>query len=381
MFQHGPVPEKRKLPLYVYANIFLVLFALILFFLPEIKFVLLKNRSFDQGKKPISDFEQKEAVSIQKSFRKVFEFARDGVVSIRTTQNGNFSYPYMQFDRKNEPVAALGSGIILNRRGYIVTNYHVIDKADTIDIILSNGKVEKGKLIGSHERADLALIKINESPELKPAKFGDSDEVDVGDWAIAMGSPFGLEKTFTVGVVSAKSREDLDETGQTHIQTDAAINPGSSGGPLLNINGSVIGINRMIRSSSGSSAGIGFAIPINYAKKVINLIENNPGVIIRPATLGVFATIPLPEHRNALGIDRGREGILVYNVEPFSSAFFGSVQKYDYITEANDSRIRNINDLREQVGLTGLGGRLKLKILRNGKEMILYVKLISQKNR
>ncbi len=285
-------------------------------------------------------------------------------------------HPYAFGETKDERISSLGSGFVIDERGFVVTNYHVIRDAEIIEIIMPDGRIFPARYVGSHERADIALLKIPSDDKFVPAFLGNSDEIEVGDWAIAVGSPYGLEKTFTVGVVSTKSREDLDETGQTHIQTDTAINPGSSGGPLLNIYGEVIGINRMIRSSTGASAGIGFAIPINYAKKVLRQIEQNVGQNIRPATLGVMATIPLPDHRKSLGIPKEAIGVLVYDIEPASSAEKGGLHRYDFILAANAMTVRNINDLREQVGLVGLGGVLRLKILREAQELELSIPLV-----
>ncbi|RHX90320.1 serine protease [Leptospira yasudae] len=334
--------------------------------------------SLFSGKRPISPGEQKSAIEIQNSFRNVYHLVKDSVVSIRTKKSESISSPYHYFDFRNERLASFGSGFFVHEKGYIVTNYHVIEGAESIEVITSNGSVHSAKYVGSHERADIALLKIREGSGLKPIVFGDSDQIEVGDWAIAIGSPFGLERSFSVGVVSAKYREDLDETGQTHIQTDSMINPGSSGGPLLNIYGEVIGINRLIRSETGRNSGIGFAIPSNYALKIIRMIESNQGRHIRPAILGVMATVPLPDHRIALGIPESWTGVLVYDMDPQSSAELGGIKRYDFILEANGTPIKNINDLREQVGIVGLGGKIKLRIYREKAMLELPVKLIQK---
>ncbi len=320
-----------------------------------------------------NESEQNSALQLQKAFRSVYQLTKSSVVSIRTMQNETDPFPTIY--GKKEEVSALGSGFIIDYSGHILTNYHVIKASKSIEIILPNGKSERAEFVGSHERADLALLKISNFNGLQPLTFGNSDEVEVGDWAIAIGSPFGLEKTFTVGVVSAKSREDLDETGQSHIQTDTAINPGNSGGPLLNIRGEVIGINRLIRSNSGASTGIAFAIPSNYAKRILDLIKENPKTAIRPATLGIMATIPLLEHKNALGISPEESGVLIYNIEPFSSAQRGGLLRFDLIQEVNGVKIQNIRDLREQVSLAGLGGKLRITLLRKGKNVTVNLKL------
>ncbi|EMO12340.1 trypsin [Leptospira santarosai str. CBC523] len=331
--------------------------------------------SLFSDKRPIDPGKQKSAIEIQNSFRNVYHFAKDSVVSIRTKKSESIASPYHYFDFKSERPASFGSGFFVHEKGYIVTNYHVIEGAESIEVITSNGSVHSAKYVGSHERADIALLKIREGSGLRAVVFGDSDQIEVGDWAIAIGSPFGLERSFSVGVVSAKYREDLDETGQTHIQIDSMINPGSSGGPLLNIYGEVVGINRLIRSETGRNSGIGFAIPSNYALKIIGMIESNQGRHIRSAVLGVMATIPLPDHRIALGIPDSWTGVLVYDMDPRSSAELGGIKRYDFILEANGIPIKNINDLREQVGIVGLGGKIKLRIYREKTTQELLVKL------
>lgn len=365
--------RKNSIPPVVYINFALVFVLLFAIFFPEIRSAVTKLFS---SPKPISASKQSQAIQIQSSFRNVYREAQQFVVSIRTKKTEMIFHPYAFGESREDRISSIGSGFIIDERGFVVTNYHVIKNAEIIEIIMSDGRIFPARYVGSHERADIALLKIPSEDKFIPAFLGNSDEIEVGDWAIAVGSPYGLEKTFTVGVVSAKSREDLDETGQTHIQTDTAINPGSSGGPLLNIYGEVVGINRMIRSSSGASAGIGFAIPINYAKRVLRQIEQNVGQNIRPATLGVMATTPLPDHRKSLGIPKDAVGVLVYDIEPNSAAEKGGLRRYDFIEGANGLSVRHINDLREQVGLVGLGGVLRLKILRDTQEMELSIPLV-----
>ncbi|MCU0824892.1 MAG: trypsin-like peptidase domain-containing protein [Leptospira sp.] len=365
--------KKYRIPPVVYINFALVFVLLFAIFFPEIRSAFGKLVS---SPKPISASKQSQAIQLQSSFRNVYREAQGFVVSIRTKKTEMLFQPYAFGGVREDRISSIGSGFVIDERGFVVTNYHVIKNAEIIEIIMPDGRIFPARYVGSHERADIALLKIPSDEKFIPAFLGNSDEVEVGDWAIAVGSPYGLEKTFTVGVVSTKSREDLDETGQNHIQTDTAINPGSSGGPLLNIYGEVVGINRMIRSNSGSSAGIGFAIPINYAKKVLRQIEQNVGQNIRPATLGVMATTPLPDHRKSLGIPKEAMGVLVYDIESNSAAERGGLRRYDFIKGANGLSVRNINDLREQVGLVGLGGVLRLKILRDTQEMDLLIPLV-----
>ncbi|PJZ68923.1 serine protease [Leptospira perolatii] len=365
---------RRSLPPILIVNIGLAVLLLLVLILPGEGGL----SSFFRGGKPLSYGEQKAGIELQNAFRNIYALTKDSVVSVRTKKSEVISSPYHYFDYRNERLASFGSGFLIHEKGYVVTNYHVIEGAESIEVIASNGSIFPAKFVGSHQRADIALLKIRERSGLRPVSFGDSDKIEVGDWAIAIGSPFGLERSFSVGVVSAKYREDLDETGQTHIQTDSMINPGSSGGPLLNIYGEVIGISRLIRSETGRNSGIGFAIPMNYAKKIIQLIQENQGRIIRPATLGVMATVPLPDHRKALGIPKDWTGILVYDIEAGSSAESSGIKRYDFILEANGLPVKNINDLREQVGIVGLGGRLKLRIYREKTLQELVVRLVQK---
>ena len=367
--------EFNKIPKIVLFNFVLLFVVLFVLFYNDVKNAF---HYLTPASRPISGREQSTAVSIQTSFRKIYQIARKFTVSIRTKNTDSIFNPYHTILDRDDTVASLGSGFIIDERGYIVTNYHVIQNAENIEVIHSNGKIYPAKYIGSHENADIALLKIDIDKLETIAKLGNSDEVEVGDWAIAVGSPFGLEKTFTVGVVSAKAREDIDDSGQTHIQIDTAINPGSSGGPLLNIYGEVVGINRMIRSTSGQSAGIGFAIPSNYVKKVLRLIEEHVGENIRAATLGVVASVPLEEHKKELGIDSKKHGVLVYDVEAGSSAFLAGIKKYDFFLKVNDIPIESLKELREQIALVGNGGLLKFQILREGREMLIYVKLVNK---
>jgi serine protease Do len=222
------------------------------------------------------------AVGLQQDFIRVAEQLKPSVVSLKaisvvtyrlpgpedffqgTPYEGVFRDSYPRTIRR--PQVGQGSGIIIDPRGYILTNFHVVGGAQQILVRLSDGRELKGQLAGANPRLDIALVKIS-AEGLKAANLGDSNQVKVGQWAIAIGSPFGLDQTFTVGVVSAVGRQGMDRNSRGYyIQTDASINPGNSGGPLLDINGNVVGINNMVLSSG---QGIGFAIPINLAKQVV----------------------------------------------------------------------------------------------------------------
>ena len=238
------------------------------------------------GESPLKGAEQVgDAVKVQDAFRNVFEINKHRVVYISTEQtvkmqrnpfmDDPFFREFFGAPRQNMPQTqkrtGLGTGFILSEDGYICTNHHVVAGMDKVKVNIDSIAYD-ASVIGSDERTDIALLKINPKAKLEPVFLGDSNSVRVGDWAIAIGNPFGLDRTFTVGVVSAVGRRDLDLMGdsQAHIQTDASINPGNSGGPLMNIYGEVIGINRMIYSQTGGNIGIGFAIPDQYR-------ESNPG--------------------------------------------------------------------------------------------------------
>ncbi len=222
------------------------------------------------------------ALGLQQDFIRVAERVRPSVVSLKAVTVVTYRLPGPDdffrgtpyegvfrdyFPRTiQQPQVGQGSGIIIDPRGYILTNYHVVGGAQQILVRLSDGREMRGQLVGANPRLDIALVKIS-AGGLRPATLGDSDQVKVGQWAIAIGSPFGLEQTVTVGVISAVGRRGLAQGGPGHyIQTDASINPGNSGGPLLDLNGHVVGINNMILSSG---QGIGFAIPINLAKQIV----------------------------------------------------------------------------------------------------------------
>ncbi|MFA0760076.1 MAG: hypothetical protein HZLCBSQH_000164 [Candidatus Fervidibacterota bacterium] len=275
-------------------------------------------------------------------------------------------------------LAPRGSGVIVSADGYILTNRHVIDGVDRIVVALWDNQRFEAKLVGADEFTDIAVLKIEPgNTRLVPATLGDSDKVRVGDWAIALGNPFGLRQTMTVGVVSAIGRSPK-ETGAgigytEFIQTDAAINQGNSGGPLCNIRGEVIGINTAILSPTGGSIGIGFAIPINTAKFVMEQLLKR-GKVVR-GWLGVelrdVEDVPDPA---ALGLKELR-GVVVEEVIPNSPAEKAGLKPKDVILEYNGTPIRNIAHLQSLVGRTAPGTTVSLKILRDGKEMTVNAQI------
>ncbi|MGL4370665.1 MAG: trypsin-like peptidase domain-containing protein, partial [Spirochaetota bacterium] len=219
------------------------------------------------------------AWEIQDTFRRIYDLYKDRVVFISTEQQ--VKLPYHPFNElfgipRVQKQTGLGSGFILSEDGFICTNFHVVGPngriVDKITVIIDNDSY-KAEVRGYDPKVDIALLKIEPKKKLLPVFLGDSDEVKVGDWAIAIGNPFGLSKSFTVGVVSATGRKEVSNDRESYIQTDAAINPGNSGGPIINIKGEVIGINRMIYSQSGGYMGIGFAIPISRVKAVLDQLK------------------------------------------------------------------------------------------------------------
>jgi Do/DeqQ family serine protease len=273
----------------------------------------------------------------------------------------------------------IGSGVIIDRDGYILTNEHVVGKADEIEVMLSDGRKFKGAVIGKDERSDVAVIKID-AKDLPAATLGDSEEVRTGQWAIAIGNPFGIFEdnpvpTMTVGVVSALHRK-LPGTqigGRYYgdlIQTDAAINPGNSGGPLLNLKGEVIGINAAIISPSGAYAGIGFAIPINRAREIIEDLKK--GKEIEYGWLGVAIQPISKDIAGEFGL-RDTSGALIVSVMRGSPAASAGIQPGDVIRDCGGQPVKDPDALMELIGRTPAGKSLILKILRDGKEITVDV--------
>ncbi|HRW58087.1 MAG TPA: DegQ family serine endoprotease [Chlamydiales bacterium] len=267
---------------------------------------------------------------------------------------------------------ASGSGFIISSDGYIITNNHVIQNANEITVTTNNGKEYPAKLIGSDPRTDIAVIKVDET-DLPYLKFGNSNTLEIGEWVIAIGSPFQLQSTLTVGVVSAKGRNNLRITDyEDFIQTDAAINPGNSGGPLLNLKGEVIGINTAIASTSGGYLGIGFAIPSNMAKHVIEQIIKN-GTVSR-GHLGIYLQSIDTEMAEALGLS-DTNGALVAEVIKDSPAEKEGLKQGDVIIEYNGQKVKNMASFRNDMALLQPGDKVELTVLRGDKKKQLTITL------
>ena len=274
-----------------------------------------------------------------------------------------------------------GSGVIIDKNGLILTNAHVVERVDKVSVTMADGTNLEGQVLGTDSITDLALVKIDKQDDSSYAPLGDSEELEVGDWAIALGTPYGLEKTVTLGIVSSLHR-DINSLGFSDkrldlIQTDAAINPGNSGGPLINSNGQVIGINTLVRSGPG--AGLGFAIPINLAKNVSDqLLEN--GEVIHPY-LGVQLISLNPkiakEHNedpNALVQLPERSGALIQSVIPNSPAEKAGLRRGDLVIAAENVQIEEPKALLDEVEKAKIGKIFLLNVLRDNKEIKVNIK-------
>jgi S1-C subfamily serine protease len=269
---------------------------------------------------------------------------------------------------------ALGSGVIISPDGYIVTNAHVVNDADSIRVRTVNGREFQGYVVGKDVRNDIAVVKVN-GARLPYAELGDSSAVQVGEWVMAIGNPYGLENTLTVGVVSALRRVESDAGPSDMIQTDAAINQGNSGGALANIAGQVIGINEKIESMTGGNVGLGFAIPINLVKKTVKMIVQHqripiPYVGIAP-TLGIELSDPDVQRRfrDVTGVASVPDhGIIVDAVSASSPAGTAGIQRFDVILAIGGKRIQHPEDLRAIIRQSQVGAQLSVTIWRDGRE-------------
>ena len=263
---------------------------------------------------------------------------------------------------------SLGSGVVVTSEGHIITNNHVVDQVDEIEVQLSDGRSKKAKLIGADAVVDLAVLKIDE-PGLKPLKLGDSDAVQAGDFVVAIGNPFGFEETVTDGIISSKGRPNRADGFGDYLQTNAAINPGNSGGPLVNLRGEIIGINTAIISRSGGSQGIGFAIPSNSVKTALeSLLKNGRiirgylGIQARPTTQGVA----------------DNDGVIIDDVIPNSPAADANLKRDDVIKKFNGHTVRNLTELRSLVSQVELNKKVGIELIRNGSTMTVNTEIKEQ---
>jgi serine protease Do len=333
---------------------------------------------------------QSPAMMVPANFSELAKEAQPGVVNIRTVKTvkgggrvfrhffGNPFGPqdpfhnFGPFSGEQAPdykQRSLGSGFIIDRDGYIVTNNHVIEGADEIKVSLANDKEFDAEIVGRDPNTDLALIRIKGASDLTPLKLGDSDKLTVGSWVVAIGSPFGLQQTVTAGIVSAKGRVIGSGPYDDFIQTDASINPGNSGGPLLNMNGEVVGINTAIVAQG---QGIGFAIPINLAQGIIGQLKEH-GSVTR-GWLGVGIQDLTPELAEYYGV-KDKQGVLVAQVFEGDPADKAGIKAKDIIIEVNGKSIDSSRELTAMIAAIPVGQKTPIKILRDGQEKTVTVEI------
>ncbi len=324
------------------------------------------------------------------SFGPLVKQVRPAIVNISTTSvakggdfNERFSGPQDRFKdffgedffdrffggmpRRDFKQRSQGSGFIIDRDGYILTNNHVVEKAQVIKVKMTDGKEYDASVVGRDPKTDIALIRISAKQNLPVVVFGDSDKLDVGDWVVAIGNPFGLEHTVTQGIVSAKGRAIGAGPYDDFIQTDASINPGNSGGPLFNLHGEVVGINTAIFSGGQN---IGFAIPINVVKDLLPQLKSK-GKVVR-GWLGVLIQKVTPEIAKNFGLKEA-EGALVSDVTEGSPAEKVNIKRGDVIISYNGKQIKVMDQLPRLVAATEIGKRVKLGLMRDGKNMEVEV--------
>jgi serine protease Do len=335
--------------------------------------------------------------TLQDAFVHVAETVKPAVVNIATTQRPpsqegrrspqvppSFRGPFRDFFGEDfferffgQPPQreqhSLGSGVIVDKRGYILTNNHVIEQADQIEVRLSDKRKFQASVMGRDPKTDLAVIKIEAGNDLPVAALGNSNKIRIGEWAMAIGNPFGLDQTVTVGVISAMGRSDVGiTTYEDFIQTDASINPGNSGGPLVNLNGEVVGINTAIVASG---RGIGFAIPISMAREIMDRLIAQ-GKVVR-GWLGVGIQELTDELAGQFGVKPG-DGVLVGNVMKDGPAEKGGLKTGDVILEFNGKKISDLHQLQREVAQAPVGSEARLRVLREKQPVTVTVVLGEQ---
>ena len=327
---------------------------------------------------PVKDV-PRDIMATQQAFVELVKKVTPSVVNISTISRKKIEQPFFEFSPffdeffgggtpRYRRDRSLGSGFIINKSGYIVTNDHVVRDAESIQVKLSNENVYEGRIVGRDPKTDIAVIKIDAREDLPVAVLADSDKLLVGQWAIAIGNPFGLDRTVTVGVVSATGRSNMGiETYEDFIQTDASINPGNSGGPLLNVHGEVIGINTAIVAAG---QGIGFAIPVNMAKQIVTQLVAK-GSVTR-GWLGVSIQPVTGEIAKEFGLKKA-QGVLVADVMEGSPAAKGGIKQGDIILDFGGAEIRDAQHLQRVVAETAPGKTVPVTVFRGGREVKLSI--------
>jgi serine protease Do len=321
------------------------------------------------------------------SFAQVAEAVGPAVVNINTVMRGGAGRtPVEEFfgdeffrrffgegpERPQQQQRSLGSGVIVDASGIALTNAHVVERATDIEVVTAEGKKHKAKVVGLDKRTDLAVLRLQGGGPYPAAALGDSDKVKVGDWVLAIGSPFGLQQTVTAGIISAKGRSIGQGPFDDFLQTDAAINPGNSGGPLVNMSGEVVGINSAILSRSGGNVGIGFSIPSNMAKRIYTELVAR-GKITR-GWLGVSIQPLTPELAKSFGLKEPR-GVLIADVVKDSPADKAGLASGDVLMEFDSKKVDAPQDLQKVVAVTAPGKGVPMKVWRDKGEKMLEIKV------
>ena len=334
---------------------------------------------------PVVSADQRSLQEFSETFARIAEKVKPSVVLIRSKRvvraaQQQLRNPFEEFfggttPRRQEPRTdrGLGSGVIVSEDGYILTNNHVVDKADELTVYLSDERELKAEVVGTDPRTDLAVIKVD-SDDLPVLSFGDSEQLRVGEWVMAVGNPFGLSHTVTAGIVSAKGRKSVlgGDSYQNFIQTDAAINPGNSGGALVDLEGNLMGINTAIYSRTGGYQGIGFAVPANMARDIMTrLIED--GKITR-GFLGVEISDLDADLAASMGLDDDK-GVLIANVIKGGPAVDSDIQKDDVVLALNGIEVEDSDALRNRIADFPPGTEIELEIYRDGRRKMVEIEL------
>ncbi|MEJ2154443.1 MAG: Do family serine endopeptidase [Desulfobacteraceae bacterium] len=349
------------------------------------------------GQAPVPAQAAKDVPMVPANFAELAQIAKPGVVNIRTVRTikgggpvfrhffgepfgdrrhpfEDFFGPFRNMPEREHKERSLGSGFVIDREGFIVTNNHVVAEADEIKVKLSTGDEYDAEVVGRDPKTDLALIKIKDAKDLTPLPLGDSENLKVGTWVVAIGSPFGLEQTVTQGIVSAKGRSIGSGPYDDYIQTDASINPGNSGGPLLNLKGEVVGINTAIIARG---QGIGFAIPIHLAKSVVSQLKEK-GEVTR-GWLGVQIR-DLDESLASYYRLKPFSGVYVENVVPGDPADKAGIRSGDIITSVDGQPVTSGRELAGLVARIPVGKKTHIALMRDGKKRSISVKVAKQSN-
>ncbi len=350
-------------------------------------YILEKSLQHEYAQRTFAPNVPRQIMETSRAFSDIVNSVSPAVVNISTTkviqrENSNFFDdpffdffgPFQDFGLpKKWKEKSLGSGVIVSPDGYIITNNHVVEKAEEIKVTLLDNRTLKGRIVGIDPKTDIAIIKID-ADNLPTLRWGDSDRLQVGEFVLAIGSPYGLSHTVTMGIISAVGRANVGIADyEDFIQTDAAINPGNSGGPLVNIKGELVGINTAIFSKTGGYQGIGFAVPSNMVRLVMDQLIQK-GKVTR-GWIGVTIQELTPELSQKFGLNRAK-GALVSDVTKNSPAEKAGILRGDIIFEFNGKEIKDVNALRNLVAQSKSGSTVPIKILRSGKEYTLKVVIL-----